>query len=147
MVRIRGFVPRISTTFCVTALTCPIWGSTKSSTGRCPIEGVRDRCQPAPSARNREHMSEEAGVPIVGAQGPRFAPDTGRTEQGRRLTFIGKCTMSDLQEISRVVYRHDWTSVDQWASTLDQLADLTDDQIAELEHLVPEPSSVISPAS
>ena len=43
--------------------------------------------------------------------------------------------MSDLQEISRVVCRHDWTSVDQWASTLDQLADLTDDQIAELERL------------
>jgi hypothetical protein len=43
--------------------------------------------------------------------------------------------MSDLREISRVIYRHDWTSVDQWASTLDQLADLTDDQIGELERL------------
>ena len=43
--------------------------------------------------------------------------------------------MSDLQEISRVVYRHDWTSVDQWASTLDLLADLTDEQIGELERL------------
>jgi|GEM_PF-5589474 len=43
--------------------------------------------------------------------------------------------MSDLQEISRVVYRHDWASVDQWASTLDQLADLTDDEIVELEYL------------
>ncbi len=43
--------------------------------------------------------------------------------------------MSDLQEISRVLYRHDWTSVDQWVSKLDQLADLTDDEIAELERL------------
>jgi hypothetical protein len=51
--------------------------------------------------------------------------------------------MSDLQEISRVVYRHDWTSVDQWARTLDQLADLTDDEIAELACLgqYPPPSS------
>jgi hypothetical protein len=43
--------------------------------------------------------------------------------------------MSDLQEISRVLYRHDWTSVDQWVSKLDQLADLTDDEIVELERL------------
>lgn len=43
--------------------------------------------------------------------------------------------MSDLQEISRVLYGHDWTSVDQWVSKLDQLADLTDDEIAELERL------------
>jgi len=48
--------------------------------------------------------------------------------------------MSDLQEISRVVYRHDWTSVDQWASTLDQLADLSDDEIVELEHIGNHPS-------
>jgi hypothetical protein len=43
--------------------------------------------------------------------------------------------MSDLQEISRVVYRHDWTSIDQWVSTLDQLADLTEDEIVELARL------------
>jgi hypothetical protein len=43
--------------------------------------------------------------------------------------------MSDLQELSRVIYRHDWTSVDQWVSNLDQLADLTDDEIGELERL------------
>jgi hypothetical protein len=48
--------------------------------------------------------------------------------------------MSDLQEISRVVYRHDWTSVDQWVSTLDQLADLTDDEIAEVEYIGKHPS-------
>lgn len=49
--------------------------------------------------------------------------------------------MSDLQEISRVVYRHDWTSVDQWASTLDQLADLTDDEIVELERIATRPAA------
>jgi hypothetical protein len=48
--------------------------------------------------------------------------------------------MSDLQEISRVVYRHDWTSIDQWVTTLDQLADLTDDEIAELPRLGNPPS-------
>ena len=80
-------------------------------------------------------------MPFVGAQVPCFtkrafsAKDAKRTEHRRRLTFIGKRTMSDLQEISRVLYRHDWTSIDQWVSKLDQLADLTDDQITELERL------------
>jgi hypothetical protein len=48
--------------------------------------------------------------------------------------------MSDLQEISRVVYRHDWTSIDQWVTTLDQLADLTDAEIAEIAHIGKHPS-------
>jgi hypothetical protein len=48
--------------------------------------------------------------------------------------------MSDLQEISRVVYRHDWTSIDQWVTTLDQLADLTDAEITELPRLGNHPS-------
>jgi hypothetical protein len=43
--------------------------------------------------------------------------------------------MSNLQEMSRVLYRHEWTSVDQWASGLEQLADLSDHEIDELERL------------
>ena len=43
--------------------------------------------------------------------------------------------MSDLQEISRVVFHHDWTSVDQWVSNLGRLANLTDDEIVEVERL------------
>jgi hypothetical protein len=43
--------------------------------------------------------------------------------------------MSNLQEMTRVLYRHDWTSVDQWANNLDQLADLSDPEIDELERL------------
>jgi len=43
--------------------------------------------------------------------------------------------MSNLQEMTRVLYRHDWNSVDQWASNLDQLADLSDPEIDELERL------------
>ena len=43
--------------------------------------------------------------------------------------------MSDLQEMNRVLYRHDWTSVDQWASNLDHLADLSEAEIDELERL------------
>ena len=43
--------------------------------------------------------------------------------------------MFNLQVMTRVLYRHDWTSVDQWASSLDQLADLSDDEIDELERL------------
>ena len=40
--------------------------------------------------------------------------------------------MSDLREIKRVVYRHEWTSVAEWVRTLDALADLSDDEISEL---------------
>ena len=43
--------------------------------------------------------------------------------------------MIKLQEMTRVLYRHDWTCVDQWVSSLDQLADLSDDEIDELERL------------
>lgn len=43
--------------------------------------------------------------------------------------------MSDLQEMTRVLYRHDWTSVHQWARNLDQLAELSDPEIDELERL------------
>jgi hypothetical protein len=43
--------------------------------------------------------------------------------------------MPDLQQMTRVLYRHDWTSVDQWVRSLDDLADLTDEQIDELERL------------
>ncbi len=43
--------------------------------------------------------------------------------------------MCDLQEMTRVLYRHDWTSVDQWASNLDQLADLSEAEIDELKRL------------
>lgn len=40
--------------------------------------------------------------------------------------------MPDLSEMVRVLYRHDWTNVDQWATQIRQLADLTDLQISEL---------------
>jgi len=40
--------------------------------------------------------------------------------------------MEDIQKIRRVVYRHDWSSLSEWASALDALADMTDDQISEL---------------
>ena len=37
--------------------------------------------------------------------------------------------MGNLSEIQRVVYRHDWQCVAEWASALGELADLTDDEI------------------
>ena len=37
--------------------------------------------------------------------------------------------MGNFSEIQRVVCRHDWQSVAEWASALGDLADLTDDEI------------------
>jgi Tfp pilus assembly protein PilN len=40
--------------------------------------------------------------------------------------------MANLKEMSRVLYSHDWARVQDWVTALDQLATLTDDEIAAL---------------
>ena len=40
--------------------------------------------------------------------------------------------MTDLKEMSRVLYHHDWADVHDWARNIEQLADLSDDQIGQL---------------
>jgi hypothetical protein len=40
--------------------------------------------------------------------------------------------MADLQQMSRVLYHHDWCDVHDWARNIDQLADLNDEEIAQL---------------
>jgi hypothetical protein len=40
-----------------------------------------------------------------------------------------------LQEINRVVYRHGWGSLSEWAEGIDGLADLTDAELEELAGL------------
>ena len=42
--------------------------------------------------------------------------------------------MANLQQMSRVLYHHDWTNVEDWARNIDQLADLNDDEIGQLQH-------------
>jgi hypothetical protein len=42
--------------------------------------------------------------------------------------------MAKLEEMSRVLYSHDWACVQDWVTALDQLATLTDDEIAALVH-------------
>jgi uncharacterized protein YjiS (DUF1127 family) len=44
-------------------------------------------------------------------------------------------TRSTLNDLSRVLYRHDWGNVEEWAHNIDKLAELSDFEIAELEHL------------
>ena len=44
-----------------------------------------------------------------------------------RATAVGKQS-----EVQRVVYRHDWQCVAEWASALGELAYLTDDEIDRL---------------
>ena len=122
-------------------LTFPIWGSIVCLRGRCSLNGdpgsppVSATC---PRLRTWEGESECADRRRIRApfrrRGVR-SPHAERTRQDRSLTVIGKRTMSDLQEISRVIYHHDWTSIDQWVSNLGVLADLTDDEIVEVERL------------
>ena len=40
--------------------------------------------------------------------------------------------MASLSEIQRVVFRHDWQRLAEWPRALDELADLTDDEIDRL---------------
>ncbi len=40
--------------------------------------------------------------------------------------------MEDIQKVRRVVYRHDWNNLAEWVGALDELADMTDEQISEL---------------
>jgi len=40
--------------------------------------------------------------------------------------------MANLQDMNRVLYRHDWRSVEEWASAIDHLADLTEQEIGEM---------------
>jgi hypothetical protein len=40
--------------------------------------------------------------------------------------------MADLMEMGRVLYDHEWEKPDEWGRTLNQLADLTDEEIGKL---------------
>jgi hypothetical protein len=46
-----------------------------------------------------------------------------------------KAALEDLNQISRVLYRHKWASLEDWVRSLDELADLTDDEIDEVKRL------------
>jgi hypothetical protein len=55
--------------------------------------------------------------------------------------------MADLQQMSRVLYHHDWTNVEDWARNVDELADLNDDEIGQLEHCNDACCSVVTVAA
>ena len=40
--------------------------------------------------------------------------------------------MADLQQMSRILYHHDWANVEDWARNIAQLADLSDEEIGQL---------------
>jgi hypothetical protein len=48
------------------------------------------------------------------------------------LQLLPERDMADLQQMSRVLYHHDWCDVHDWARNIDQLADLNDEEIAQL---------------
>ncbi len=41
--------------------------------------------------------------------------------------------MADLQQMSRILYHHDWVNVEDWARNIAQLADLSDEEIVQLQ--------------
>jgi hypothetical protein len=43
--------------------------------------------------------------------------------------------MSDLEQLNRILYQHKWRSLTDWVTTLDQLADLSDEEIEEIQQL------------
>ena len=40
--------------------------------------------------------------------------------------------MANLRQMSRVLYRHDWRTVEEWATAVDCLADLSEQEIGEI---------------
>jgi hypothetical protein len=50
--------------------------------------------------------------------------------------------MTDLQRMSRILYHHDWVRVEDWARNIEQLADLSDEQIRQLESCCPKATAV-----
>jgi hypothetical protein len=40
-----------------------------------------------------------------------------------------------MKSMSRVLYAHDWRQLDKWVASVDALADLSDDEIVELERM------------
>jgi hypothetical protein len=55
--------------------------------------------------------------------------------------LIGVSAMVDMQKVKRVVYRHDWNNLSEWVGALDELADMTDEQISELVRPAGPPAS------
>jgi hypothetical protein len=54
---------------------------------------------------------------------PKLRPATGNSDP------------ETLDDIRRVVYRHKWASLEDWVRSLDELADLDDEDIDEVERL------------
>lgn len=49
--------------------------------------------------------------------------------------------MPSLHDMSRVLYSHQWTSLDEWVSAVDCLADLSDGEIVDLLDTIAVPAS------
>ncbi len=43
--------------------------------------------------------------------------------------------MSDQEQLNRILCQHKWRSLQDWVTTLDELADLSDDEIDEIQRL------------
>ena len=51
------------------------------------------------------------------------------TSPGLRTSVTGVTVMANIAEVRRVVHAHQWQDLSEWVRILDQLADLTDDEI------------------
>ena len=77
--------------------------------------------------RDKDARSSEAALDALDTPGQRVS-------KSQPVTM-----MANLEEMSRVLYSHDWARVQDWVTALDQLATLTDDEIAALVHQAARP--------
>ena len=47
--------------------------------------------------------------------------------------------MANLQDMNRVLYRHDWRSIDEWVSAFRHLADMSEQEIGDMVGKSPSP--------
>jgi hypothetical protein len=55
-----------------------------------------------------------------------------RVISSSRSAWDRKMTATKRKRMQRTLYRHDWATLDEWAKTLDELAELDDDEIESL---------------
>lgn len=55
--------------------------------------------------------------------------------------------MFNLQQLSRLLYSHNWDQIEHWATAIDQLADLTDIEIIALQRIGAGEPNTIEPGT
>ena len=106
--------------------------------------GSRERCLDL-TAKERPPVPSDLAAPPK-KQGCAIVRSGGAPldARGQRVSKSQPVTMmANLEEMSRVLHSHDWARVQDWVTALDQLATLTDDEIAALVQAARPPASSV----